>query len=74
MNLDTVVIGVFMTALSAVVAGGIVATVVKIPATMAFTALFRPATSSRDRWSVTSGGGIVAVVMSRRPQHPHADR
>ncbi len=46
------------------VAGGLIAVVVKIPVTMAFTALFGPATSAQLGWSASSEGGIGAVVVS----------
>ncbi|WP_181276246.1 CPBP family intramembrane glutamic endopeptidase [Brevibacterium oceani] len=45
-------------------AGGVLATVLKIPATMAFTALFGETASTQDSWSSAAQGGIVAVAAS----------
>lgn len=97
LHLGDVVMGIFMTALSAIVAGGgfaaavllrvrsvaafglvrtswkwilvgvvggIVATLLKIPATKAFTALFGPATSGQDSWAAASSGGVGTVVLA----------
>lgn len=46
------------------IAGGVFATLVKIPATMAFTALFGESTSTQDGWSSANQGGFLAVVLS----------
>lgn len=96
-GLSPVALGIFMTGLSAIVAGGgfaaafvlrlrrgaplglvrttgrwillgavggVLATVLKIPATMAFTALFGETASTQDSWSSAAQGGILAVVAS----------
>lgn len=45
-------------------AGGITATLLKIPLTMAYTALFGQAASTQSTWSVTAAGGIGAIALS----------
>lgn len=46
------------------IAGGIAVTVLKIPATMVYTALFGQTTTGQEGWSTASSGGVAAVTVS----------